>query len=121
MSESETVIIKRGEALVRKAQLFMRWGSVLALAAIGAVFFVLFVWSSLYDRRFNDTLYEHLAAAIGVPLATLTALALVLALEQVSGDIELEVWGIKFKGASGPIVMWAICFITLISGIKALW
>ncbi|MGF6555883.1 hypothetical protein ABIA48_002263 [Pseudomonas sp. S30_BP2TU TE3576] len=121
MTETDHQIIKRGESLVRKTQLFMRWGSVVALATIGSVFLVLFVGSAFYDKRFNEILYDHLAAAIGVPLAALTALTLVLALEQVSGDVEIEAWGLKFKGASGPIVMWVLCFLTLVTGIKALW
>ncbi|MGE8098122.1 hypothetical protein [Pseudomonas fluorescens] len=121
MSEIDNQIMKRGEALVRKTQLFMRWGSVVALAAISCVFLVLFVGSAFYDARFNEVLYGHMAAAIGVPLAALTALTLVLALEQVSGEVELEAWGLKFKGASGPIIMWVLCFLTLIAGVKALW
>lgn len=120
MAETEEQIIARGEALVVKAKLFMRWGSIFALALIGGVFLLLFIESAYVDRRFNETLYQHLAAAIGVPLSALTALALVLALEQVAGDIQFEALGLKFKGAAGPLVMWVLCFIALVAGIKAL-
>jgi hypothetical protein len=119
--ETDQQVIGRGEVLVRKAQLFMRWGAVVTLATIGGVFLLLFIGSSFYDKRFNDILYDHLAAAIGVPLSALTALTLVLALEQASGDVVFEAWGLKFKGASGPIVMWVLCFLALIAGVKALW
>lgn len=121
MSETEEEIIEKGENLVKKSRLFLQWGSVVGLSIIGGVFILVFVTSSLSDYRFNDILYEHLAAAIGVPLSALTALALVMALENVAGNVELEAFGLKFKGASGPIIMWVICFLALIAGIKALW
>jgi hypothetical protein len=121
MTEVEQKIIERGEALVRKAQLFMRWGSVFALAAFTAVFLFFLVQTALYDKGFNQVLLQHLAATVGVPLAALTALTLVLALEHVAGNIEFEAWGLKFKGASGPIIMWVIVFCALVGGIKALW
>lgn len=79
----------------------MRWGSILALALIGGVFLLLFIESAYIDRRFNEIMYQHLAAAIGVPLSALTSLALVLALEQVAGDVEFEAFGLKFRGAAG--------------------
>ncbi|MBB5213321.1 hypothetical protein [Microbulbifer hydrolyticus] len=121
MGKTEEEILESGENLVKKSRLFLQWGSVAALSSIGAVFVLIFIGSSLTDVRFNEILYEHLAAAIGVPLSALTALALVMALENVAGNIELETFGLKFKGASGPIIMWVICFLALVAGIKALW
>ena len=68
-----------------------------------------------------ETLYKHLAAIIGIPSAIITAFVLVTTLEQVSGAIEFEVLGFKFKGASGPVVLWIACFLAIVLGIKILW
>ncbi|MEO8779018.1 MAG: hypothetical protein ABI389_10160 [Rhodanobacter sp.] len=121
MTKADQKINNQAEALVKKAQLLMRWGSVFALAAFTVLFLFLLIQTALHDQGFNQVLLQHISATVGVPLAALTALALVLALEHVAGDIEFEAWGLRFKGASGPIIMWVICFCALVAGIKALW
>jgi hypothetical protein len=49
------------------------------------------------------------------------SLVIVLLLRTVEGPIELEAFGVKFKGASGSIIMWTLCFISLVGGLKLLW
>jgi hypothetical protein len=45
----------------------------------------------------------------------------VLFLEAKSGRIEFEGFGFKFRGASGEIILWVICFFAIVTAIKLLW
>jgi hypothetical protein len=67
------------------------------------------------------TIFDHFAAVIGLPFAAISSLCLVLLLRYSAGPIEFEGLGFKFKGASGPIIMWVLCFLAMVSAIKLLW
>ncbi len=63
----------------------------------------------------------HPAAALGLPSGALAALCIVLFLEAKSGRIEFEGFGFKFRGASGEIILWVICFLAIVGATKLLW
>jgi hypothetical protein len=44
----------------------------------------------------------------------------VLALEYATGPIKLHAANIKFEGASGPIILWCICFAAIVFGLYLL-
>src|SRR5438552_10174542 len=77
--------------------------------------------SGLHDESLYRELLKHTAASVGLPLAALAALCLVVLLEIYSGDIEFEGFGFKFKGASGPVILWVLCFLSMVAAIRALW
>ena len=77
--------------------------------------------SGLYDENLYRELLRHTAASVGLPLAALAALCIVILLEIYSGDIEFEGFGFKFKGASGPVILWVICFLSMVAAIRTLW
>lgn len=64
---------------------------------------------------------EHPAAAIGLPLGALVATCLVLLLESPESPIEFEGLGFKFRGASGPIILWVFSFLAITLAIRVLW
>jgi hypothetical protein len=64
---------------------------------------------------------KHVAATIGLPAASVAALLVVLLLEWNAGPIEYEGLGFRFRGASGPIVLWVLCFLAIVAGIRLLW
>ena len=103
------------------ARIIVQWGAMFILGAIAASYLLLLIVSMFVDQRLNNIMYEHAAVSVGVPLSAITALVLVFTLEHYAGQIEFEALGFKFKGASGPAIIWVICFLTLISGIKVLW
>lgn len=75
-----------------------------------------------YDRQIWLPIAEkHFAAVVGLPMAAVASLFLVLVLEYVSGKIEFEILGLKFKGAAGQIVFWVFCFLSIVLSIKLLW
>jgi hypothetical protein len=67
-----------------------------------------------------DVFRKHAAAIFGLPTGALASLGIVLLLEVKSGRIEFEVLGFKFRGASGEIILWVICFMAIITAIKLL-
>lgn len=77
--------------------------------------------SMLQDPEMYRLALNHFSATIGLPSAALAALCLVVFLEQTSGAIEFEGFGFKFKGASGPIVLWVFSFLAIAAAIKVLW
>jgi hypothetical protein len=73
------------------------------------------------DRKLYAKALEQIPATIGLPSAALAALCLVIVMENTSGPIEFEGLGFKFKGASGPIIMWCIVFLCMTAAIKLVW
>lgn len=65
--------------------------------------------------------WVHYPVTVGLPMAAIAALALVLLLEYARGPIEFEGLGFKFKGASGPVVLWVFCYLAIAATIKLLW
>ena len=98
-----------------------RWLVLAAALVYGGAFFLGGAMSMLQDPEIFHLAMQHFAATIGLPSAALAALFLVVFLEHTSGAIEFEAIGFKFKGASGPIVMWALAFIVITIAIKLLW
>jgi hypothetical protein len=68
-----------------------------------------------------DIARTHFAATIGLPFDALASFAIVTILESTAGPLEFEGLSFKFKGASGPAVLWIVCFSVIALAIKALW
>ncbi|MEW5926525.1 MAG: hypothetical protein AB1941_03500 [Gemmatimonadota bacterium] len=102
--------------------------NIVSWAAVGGVVVValgfvygLFDWASRGTGQMTAIAVAHFPAVLGLPFAALAALCLVLVLEAHSGAIEFEALGFKFRGASGPVVLWVMCFLAIVLGIKVLW
>jgi len=81
----------------------------------------LLVWSMYNEQFWVPIAIKNFPVLIGLPLAAVAALGIVLVLETTSGRIEFEMIGLKFKGASGPIVLWVLCFAAIAGAINLLW
>ncbi len=93
---------------------------------IGGIFLVCylaFIASSFFwtGGWINDLFQMHYVFFVGLPFAGFIAYFVVGTLENVRGRIEFEVFSMKFKGASGPIVMWIVVFLTIITAIRLVW
>ena len=64
---------------------------------------------------------DHARAVLGVPWAGGAALIVVLILRTAFGAVEFKILGVEFRGASGPIVMFLLCFLAEILAIQLLW
>ncbi len=112
-----------GISLVRK---WITVAVVVGTALWAGYFFVFLVYQSLFggataDNWFLRMVQEHPAATIGVAISAITAFCLVAILEISRGAIEFEALGFKFRGASGPVILWVFCFLAMIFGVWLLW
>jgi hypothetical protein len=64
---------------------------------------------------------RHFAATIGLPAAAAGAFVIIAVIRQTDGPLEFEALGVKFRGASGPIILWVLCFAAMAAGIWLLW
>ena len=96
------------------------WLLLLMLLVIAGVYAYL-IFGSGINAQFMDLYKKNFLVIIGLPLASMASLFLVLILEYSKGPIEFEGLGFKFKGASGPLIMWVICFLAIVGAFKLLW
>jgi hypothetical protein len=68
-----------------------------------------------------SVLEKQFAATIAVPLSAIASVCIILLLKATAGPIEFEGLGFKFQGASGPIVLWVLCFLSMILAVQLLW
>ncbi|MFJ3953665.1 hypothetical protein ACIPXV_27090 [Streptomyces libani] len=101
---------------------------VAALAVIGsigaAIGYGLPIGIALWNREtwIVDLYSDHFAAVVGLPGCALLAFILVMLLEARFEKIEMEFFGVvRFHGASGPIVLWALCFFLMACAVAMLW
>jgi hypothetical protein len=104
-------------------QKFARWWAVLSTAAIAVLSVVVLTYVGLSDRQWVlELLKTRVRAVVGIPMAAAGSFCVVIILEATSGRIEFEApLGFKFKGASGPVVLWIFAFLAFIGGIHLLW
>lgn len=93
---------------------------------IGVIFltcYLAFIASSFYwtGGWISDLFQTHYVFFVGLPFAGFIAYFVVGTLENVRGQIEFEALGMKFKGASGPIIMWVIVFLAIVIAIRLVW
>jgi hypothetical protein len=94
---------------------------LVGVTLFGGVFLFAAARDILGSEAWRQLAYEHFAAAIGLPVAVLGALFVVLFLEVKSGRAEFEAWGLKFRGASGEVVLFVVVFLAFAIAIKVLW
>jgi hypothetical protein len=102
------------------------WIAIIGTSILGGYFFGFLIYESAVGPAsatnwFTRVLEAQFAACIGVPLSAISAACIVLLLKATTGPIEFEALGFKFRGASGPIVLWIFCFLAIIAGMKMLW
>ena len=100
-----------------------KWAQLLAGAiAVGSVaLFALFIATEWTNHAWTTVIFDHFTATIGLPMAAAAAFLIVTFFRTVEGPIKLEALHVKFEGASGPILMWILCFGAIAGALKALW
>lgn len=103
---------------------FSKWTLICIMGTTAILLFSLFILimsSAVYRARLVDFIFAQAPVAIGVPFCGTIAMFVVLMLRATQGPVEFEAVGFKFRGASGPIVMWVLCFLAAIVATKLLW
>ncbi len=109
-----------------KLRRLVSW-SVVSLAAVATLsFFAFIAYHATMGRAAPDTwptvmIDKHFAAMVGTPLSAMTAYSIVSLLKVTNGPIEFEALGFKFRGASGPIILWVFCFLAIGVVFHLLW
>jgi hypothetical protein len=103
------------------------WG-VIGCTALWTAFFFLFIIagalrpSIVPDSWFLDLVKQHPGGTIGVAIAAVSAFSVVAVLDILARDpIKFKVLGIELEGAAGPVVLWVLCFLSIIVGGGYLW
>ena len=74
------------------------------------------------DSWLLEIFRQHYAAIFGLPGAALLSFILVVVFEARFDRIEMEIANVlKFRGASGPVILWVLCFLSMTLAIKLLW
>lgn len=104
-----------------RVQAFLKHIILIGFVAFFAAYFLYLLYDILKGGWILGQIQQNFAATVVMAFAALVALFVVLLLQYSAGDIEFEVPGFKFRGASGPVVLWVVCFLAIIAGIKVLW
>ena len=99
----------------------LSWAAVLAVILYGVLLFALFLIRGVGDKQMDELVLTHYPTVVGLPSAAAAALFIVLVLKAAAGPIEFDALGFKFKGASGPVVLWVMCFLAIVLAIRVLW
>jgi hypothetical protein len=117
----ENVKVAKSDDDVTMMRQSAKWLAIAGAVFLGFLYVYWLGWNLRYDQAITQTFYEHLRAVLGIPGSIITAFVLVSVLEQVSGPIEIEVLAFKLNGAAGPVILWIVCFLSMVLGIKVLW
>jgi hypothetical protein len=93
--------------------------AIVALGGTGTV--ILLLWLNRFDPVVTDLVVKNFAAIIGLPFAFIAAFVVVALFRQGDAPMEFKGFGLEFKGASGEVVLWVLCFLSISGGIKLLW
>lgn len=87
-----------------------------AFALLGA-----YIFTAWRNPAWEEEALKHTEATVGVPFAALAAFIVVTIFRTTDGAIAFSFWTFSFHGASGPIVMWIMCFVSIVWSIRYLW
>jgi hypothetical protein len=94
----------------------------IALAALAATAsLIVAAWVNRFDPVLTDLVVKNFPAIIGLPFAFIAAFVVVALFRQGSAPIEFTGLGLSFKGASGEIILWILCFLAISGSIRMLW
>lgn len=90
--------------------------------ALGVAIWAVF-WREQHtaDPLLTQMLTEHFAAIVGLPNVSLMAFVVVWAFRQSAGPMEIELPGLKLKGAAGPVLLWGVLVLLLAWAIRLVW
>lgn len=110
--------------IARMRFVFSKWILICVMMTTALLLFSVFgllMWQADNRERLIAFIFAHASVATGIPFSAAIAMFVVLMLRTTQGPVEFEVVGFKFRGASGPIIMWVLCFLVIIAATKLLW
>jgi hypothetical protein len=112
--------VSASPSLVRRT---VTWLCIAFGPVLSVVTYYPLIQATLQHQQWIYTIFrEHYDVIFGLPSASLLSFMLVVVFEARFDKIEMEIAGlVKFKGASGPIVLWILCFFSIVTAVKLLW
>lgn len=106
-----------------KIILYATIGSLFVLGGFGlfAAVFTVYAWPRPSNTLLVEVVHGHFRAVVGLPMAAAASFVVVWALSVTEGPIEIEAWGLKFKGAAGPVIFWIFVFLAISTSINLAW
>jgi hypothetical protein len=98
----------------------MATGTAILLGAFVMIIGILLLWHTGF-AFWQDVIKEHFLGSIGLIGIACLGFGIVIFLRQTEGPIEFEGMGMKFRGAAGQVILWALCVIVLSLCAKLLW
>jgi len=96
--------------------------AIVSIFVTGAVvLFGLYTYYGFSSGIWQKQLDEHFSVLVVLPFGALFAFVVVMVFRATSGAIEFEVVGLRFKGASGPIILWCMAFMSIVAAVRILW
>jgi hypothetical protein len=96
-------------------------GIAIAAVVVAALLFLAFIIVDLSQSYWTTIIREHFRAVVGLPMAAVAAFIVVALFRQREGPFEIEGPGFKLKGATGPVLLWVLCFWVIAWAIKETW
>jgi hypothetical protein len=105
---------------------WVTWVVVGGTGFLGAYFFWFLIYRTFWGEPdpgnwLTKLTNTHYAALVGTPMSAVTAFCIVSLLKVTNGPIEFEALGFGFRGASGPIILWVLCFLSVVVAFHLLW
>lgn len=98
------------------------WLFVAGIFVLGSLAFTLIIYMARRQLDFYAIAVQHFLVVVGLPLAAIASIFVILLFRVVAGgQISVSLLGLKFEGASGPVIMWAICFLAIVLAFYMLW
>lgn len=98
---------------------------LVSIVTVASLFVTIFAGAAAYrlvkDDKWGDVLLQHYAALIAFPVLMGGCLFVVALLEVTIGPIEFECLGFKFRGSSGPVVLWVFSVLGMVFALRLLW
>ena len=110
-----------------KLKQYATWGVVIGTALWTGFFFSFLIISALFPNAVPESWFlamimEHPSGTIGIAISAISAFSVVAVLDVFARDpIVIRFWQFEVKGAAGPVILWVLCFLTLVLGGEILW
>lgn len=118
-SPNETQMQDAVPASVKK---FASWVFVIGASLFSAAILFLLLMGGVAFPEFYAIAIKHFATVVGLPLAAIASLFVVTVFRITIGQkLTFSVFGMKFEGASGPVVSWVLCFLAITLAIHTTW
>jgi uncharacterized membrane protein YeiB len=108
-----------GERFSRALRIGAMWGALLSVG-VQSILILAFFYHWGFDPL-KEVSQSHFLATVGLTGFASVSFAVVVFLRNTEGPVEFDVWGLRFRGAAGQVVLWAFCVIVLSACAKTLW